>query len=282
MLPPIYTSALLRPLLDELLTLLRGLTTEQWELPTVAGRWRVRDVAAHLLDGDLRKIAVYRDGHAIPDETPIGWSGDLARFINALNASGVAWAKRLSPRLLVDLLAITGEWVAALLEELPPHGRARFPVSWAGEAESENWMDTGREYTERWHHQMQIRDAVGAPPVLLEPRWLDPLLDISVRALPHSYAEVDAALGTAVVFEVADGREEPAEQRIWSVVRKPKRWALHRGREGAPEATVRATRDAAWRLLYNALPDPARAEGIAIDGDAALAAPLLRTRSVIV
>ena len=45
---------------------------------------------------------------------------------------------------------------------------------------------------------------------------------------------------------------------------------------------MRATPDAAWRLLYNALADPARAPGIDVEGDASLAAPLLRTRSVIV
>jgi hypothetical protein len=43
-------------------------------------------------------------------------------------------------------------------------------------------METGREYTERWHHQMQIREAVGAPG-LLERRWYQPVLDLSVRAV---------------------------------------------------------------------------------------------------
>jgi hypothetical protein len=36
-LTPVYTAPLLRPLLSELLELLRGLTAEQWEAPTVAG-----------------------------------------------------------------------------------------------------------------------------------------------------------------------------------------------------------------------------------------------------
>ena len=197
-LTPVYTAPLLRPLLSELLELLRGLTAEQWEAPTVAGAWRVRDVAAHLLDGELRKLAAYRDGHLLPLEAPIRTDRDLARFVNALNADGVAWARRLSPRLLVDLLATTGEWAADLLEALPPHDVAIWPVSWAGEAVSENWMDVGREYTERWHHQMQIRDAVAAPPMLLEARWYRPLLELSVRALPKSYAGVTAAPGAAV------------------------------------------------------------------------------------
>ena len=50
---------------------------------------------------------------------------------------------------------------------------------------------------------MQIRDAVGAEPVLLAPRWMLPLLDLSVRALPVAYAAVDAPDGTIVAFEVS-------------------------------------------------------------------------------
>jgi hypothetical protein len=56
--------------------------------------------------------------------------------------------------------------LAAAVAALPPHAEAPFGVAWAGETRSANWLDTGREYTERWHHQMQIRDAVGAPPLL--------------------------------------------------------------------------------------------------------------------
>jgi hypothetical protein len=282
--PPVHTVHLLRPLLGELLALLRGLEPAQWAAPTVAGGWRVRDVAAHLLDGDLRKIAVYRDDHALPMDAPIASDRDLARFVGTLNATGVAWAARLSPRLLADLLAVTGEWVADVLGALPPHGASRFPVSWAGEATSENWMDAGREYTERWHHQMQIRDAVGAPPVLLAPRWLVPLLDLSVRALPASYAALDAPSGTNVALEVVGdhGDADAAPLGAWSVVRDDDRWTLRAGVTARPDATVRATADAAWRLLYNALPDPARAPGLAVRGDASLAEPLLRARAVIV
>ena len=113
---------------------------------------------------------------------------DILAFIHALNATGVQYAERLSPRVIVDLLDVTGKWVADYVSSLPPHAPASISVLWAGERQSENWMDIGREYTERWHHQMQIRDAVGADP-LLDARWLDPVLDLSVRALPRAYRE---------------------------------------------------------------------------------------------
>jgi hypothetical protein len=231
-------------------------------------------VAAHLLDGDLRKIAVYRDNHVLPMDRPIANDRDLARLVNGLNATGVAFAARLSPRLLVDLLEMTGGWVAQVIESLPPHGPARFPVSWAGESASENWMDTGREYTERWHHQAQIRDAVGVPR-LLAPRWMEPLLDFSARCLPLAYASVDAPRGTAVTLAV-----EGETSGAWSVVREGT-WRVFRGSPAAPAATVHATSDDVWRLFYNALTPGGEGERLRIDGDAALAQPLLRARSVI-
>jgi uncharacterized protein (TIGR03083 family) len=273
---PIDTAPLFRPLLAELLQVLRILEPSDWDRPTIAPAWRVRDVAAHLLDGDLRKVAVYRDGHFLPTDGPIESERDLTRFINAINASGVSYAARLSPRLITDLIEITGTWVAALVETLPLHGRSIFPVSWAGESVSENWMDTGREYTERWHHQMQIRDATGRPR-LLEPRWMLPLLDISVRALPHAYAQTPAPPGTSVTLDV-HGETTAA----WSLVHDNRGWTVMRGQPDTPTAVVRVDADAAWRMFYNALAGKALAARVQMSGDATLAAPLLHTRSVIV
>ena len=288
-LTPVYTAPLLRPLRGELLDLLRGLAPEQWDAPTVAGAWRVRDVAAHLLDGDLRKLAAHRDGHQLPMDTPIRTDRDLARIVNALNAEGVAWARRLSPRLLVDLLATTGEWSADLQEALPPHEPALWAVSWAGESVSENWMDIGREYTEHWHHQMQIRDAVAAPATLLEAPWYRPVLDLSIRALPRSYADVSAPPGTAITFAVATTGDATAARAgngdaigAWTLLREAERWMLYEGDGVDATTTVRATADAAWRLFYNALQSPAPPTALTIDGDRRLAEPLLRTRSIVI
>ena len=275
-LTPIYTADLFPPLHGELIDLLRGLAPADWERATVAGDWRVRDVAAHLLDVDLRKLSVSRDGFLAPPDRPIGGYGDLVRFLNRLNADWVAASRRLSPRVLVDLLAVTGPAVSELITALPPHEPALFSVAWAGESQSENWFDIGRDYTERWHHQMQIRDAVGAPLLLARP-WLHPLLDLSVRALPRAYESVMAEDGTAVVFEVTG-----EEREIWSLIREAGAWQIWRGAAPRPAVTVRADPDTAWRLLYNALPLAIARERVSIQGDATLAAPLLSTRSVMV
>ena len=55
-------------------------------------------------------------------------------------------------------------------ESLPADTPALSGVSWAGDMESEGWFDVGGEFTELWHHQEQIRMAVGAPS-LDDPRY---------------------------------------------------------------------------------------------------------------
>jgi uncharacterized protein (TIGR03083 family) len=270
------TAPLFAPLHAELIALLRSLTPDEWLRPTIAGRWRVRDVAAHLLDTDLRKVAVYRDGHVLMEGTPPAGPADVARLVNRLNAEGVQYARRLSTRQIVDLLEITGRWSTTLAESLPLRGRAIFPVSWAGETESENWMDTGREYTERWHHQMQVRDAVGRP-LLLESYWVRPLLDICVHVLPLAYDGTSAPDGTVVHLHV-----EADDPMAWTIRCDAGRWGVAPGALHDPHCTVRVSADAIWRLLFNALPDDVARASIRVEGEPRLAEPLLRARSVVV
>jgi hypothetical protein len=267
---------LFEPLHRELVATLRTLEPDEWNRPTVAGQWRVRDVAAHLLDGDLRKLAAHRDGHLhVPDgHAPQDYAGVVA-LINALNASGVGYSARLSPRLLTDLLEVTGTWVSDFITALDPAGEALFPVAWAGETVSRNWMDTGREYTERWHHQMQIRDATGRT-LLLDDEWYAPLLSFSVRALPRAYAALIRDDGASVNLHIAEHRWS------WSLVRERSAWQLYEGSSHAPDATVRISADGAWRIFYNAA-DPSRvAASIEVEGDRELAVPLMGARAVMV
>jgi hypothetical protein len=273
-LPPCYTSHLFRPLAAELVQLLRSLSADDWQRQTVAPQWQVRDVGAHLLDVTLRRIAVNRDRHLAPVGRPPSNERELTAFINALNAGGVSFAARLSPRLITDLIEVTTSWLADVIEAMPPHDAAVFAVSWAGQSASHNWMDTGREYTEHWHHQMQIREATSRPRLLLEPRWMEPLLDISVRALPHAYRDVAAAAGAAITL-IVDG----PTSGTWTLTRDEVEWRISAGESDAAKAVVRVAADTVWRILYNAPFDHGQ---VRIEGDAALAAPLLATRSVIV
>jgi uncharacterized protein (TIGR03083 family) len=273
---PVYTVQLFAPLLEALLALLRGMPDEVWQRPTLARAWTVHDVAAHLLDGDLRKIAVCRDGHRLTPDRPLRGARDLVDWLNQLNASGVQTFRRLSPRLLTDLLEVTGAWVIELVRALPPHETAMYPVAWAGEARSENWMDIGREYTERWHHQMQIRDAVGAD-LLLGPAWTVPLLDLSLMALPPVYAGCDAPEGTTIVVEVTG-----PVSGAWSLVRERAAWTLWRNTTSRPAARITIDADSIWRMLYNAYTSGEARVRTTVEGEERLIAPFFDVRSVMV
>ena len=276
-LPPTDTRAHFRPVARDLVALLRGLPAADWERPTVAGAWRVRDVVAHLLDGSLRRVSFQRDRLAPPAPDPPPRSeAELAAFVNALNRQWVEAARRLSPRVLLDHYALAAEALADFVEALPMDAPALFPVSWAGEAESAGWFDIGREFTELFHHQAQVRDAVGAPP-LEDPRVLHAVLSIALRGLPHAYRDAPAAAGQGLAIEVTG----PAGG-VWTLRRDLAAFRLWAGEEPGETARVTLSDDTAWRLLFNALP-PERAGALVIrSGDAALSAPLLRARSVIV
>ena len=103
---PLDTRPLFRPVSIRLVTLLRGLPLESWDLPTVARAWVVRDIVAHLLDSTLRRLSFHRDGMTPPPPPrAIESDRDFVDFINTLNAQWVTSAKRLSPRVLTDLAA---------------------------------------------------------------------------------------------------------------------------------------------------------------------------------
>ena len=270
--PPTDTRAFFRPLSAEFVALIRSLPDDAWTRPTVAGTWRVRDVLAHLVDVSARRLSFHRDRHPPP-----AFDGpDFVAFINDLNARWIAVAGRMSPRVLTDLYAATSAELAEFVEKLPPDAPALFPVSWAGEASSAGWFDIGREFTEIWHHQQQIRDAAGAPPPS-NPDWLHAFLLIALRGLPHAYRTVPANTGATVVLRITG-----ASGGAWTIRRERETWSLWAGEPADPSAIAELTDDTAWRLLFNALPASAVPDRVRIQGNAELVTPLSRARSVIV
>jgi uncharacterized protein (TIGR03083 family) len=274
---PVDTRPFFRPVTNGLATLLRTLATDDWHRPTIAGAWRVRDVVAHLIDVSLRRVSFHRDAMLPPPPPqPIGSERDFARFINGLNAQWVAAAARFSPRVLTELFELAGRDLADWFESVPFDAPALFPVSWAGEHQSAGWFDIGREFTELWHHQQQIRSAVGEPP-LAGPRYLHAVIDIAVRGLPHAYRAVEAEPGATVTIDI----EGPSGGR-WTLARTVERWTLAGGEPETPSVRVSLSDDSAWKLLFNALKDDDAAAAVVIEGRRDLAAPLLAARSVIV
>jgi uncharacterized protein (TIGR03083 family) len=276
-LSPTDTRRFFRPVSREFVTLLRDLPAEVWERPTVAGTWRVRDVVAHLVDTSARRLSFHRDGHGppAPAQAP-RTEREFVAFINGLNRQWVDAFQRVSPRVLTELYELAGDALAEFVEALPADGPALFPVSWAGEMKSEGWFDLGREFTEQWHHQMQVRDAVGAPP-LRDPAWLHAVLLIALRGLPHAYRRTPAAIGAMLTIEITG-----AAGGVWTLRRDELRWRLWAGSGDGDSACVSMSDDTAWRLLFNALPRGRAASLVGRRGDATLTNPLLDARSVVV
>ena len=81
------------------------------------------------------------------------------RHLNELNGEWVTAARRLSRQVLLDLTKASSGQLADLMEATDLDAPALYPVAWAGESVSKMRMDIAREYTERWHHQDQIREA---------------------------------------------------------------------------------------------------------------------------
>ncbi len=262
---PILAGPLFAPIHDALMSLLHGLSEEEWLAPTVAGGWTVRDVAAHLLDTGLRRLSMHRDGYT-PPLAPNAFANGLGGFVNDINASGVAYAQRLSPALLIDQHERYGRQLADFLSSLDPFAEAKWAVSWAGDERSPMWFDVARELTERWHHQQQIRDAVGRPPL---DQFLALVIDTFVRALPYTYRDVDAPDGTTIVLYIDDA--------AWTLMREGSRWQFDADAAESPTTIFSMRGDKAWRLYTNQKIDPEAR----IDGDARYAAPLLRMVSIV-
>lgn len=58
---PVYVTDLFEPMLDQLLQLLRQLSEREWNLATPCAGWTVKDIALHLLGGEIGQLSRGRD-----------------------------------------------------------------------------------------------------------------------------------------------------------------------------------------------------------------------------
>lgn len=168
-----------------LLSLLRSLTPAEWRLPTRCPGWDVYGLATHLLGGSLSVISWLRDGHrgtSPPDGV------DEQGFIVWLDELQIAWvdaARRISPELLVELLAwSTPKFDEALAAHDPEALSAH--VSWASAAPVPVWLDHARELSEKWIHRQHILEAIGRPSDLRSD-LARPVLDALCWAYPYRF-----------------------------------------------------------------------------------------------
>lgn len=269
---PIFVADLFPAVLQALLDLLRGLSQPQWDCPTVCGDWTVKDVALHLLGDEVGNLSRRRDGFS-PGGTISGWD-QLVAFINESNALWVQASRRMSPRLLCDLLGFVGLQACDTFRRLDPYAIGG-AVSWAGPDPAPVWLDLAREYTERWLHQQHIRDAVGRPG-LTEPRFLAPVLDAFVRALPRTYEDVQAPEGTLVTLTITG----PSGAR-WSLLREGERWSLYVDVQREADAETIIAEGVAWRVFTRGVTRQQALSSVSTRGDEALALRVLDMVSII-
>ncbi len=265
------------PLLDQLLLeFLRSLSPADWKKQTIVPLWNIKDIATHLLDGNLRTLSMSRDQYFGEKPNPIESYSDLVAYLNRLNADWVKAFKRVSPAVLIELLELTGAQYNTYLSTLDPYAPAIFSVAWAGEEESKNWFHIAREYTEKWHHQQQMRLAMGQEEVLHAPDLYFPYLDTSMRALPHHYRNVEAAEGSVIAFSV---KGVPNAQ--WYLQRGENAWVLSKTLDQNPVASVNIDRTIAWRMLTKGIAKVEAAKWVEIKGDQQLGAVVLDMLAVM-
>jgi uncharacterized protein (TIGR03083 family) len=261
-----------RPLLgserSDLLDLLRSLAPDQWASPTAVPGWRVKDIALHLLDDDLGWLSRGRDRDSSGLLVP---TGDYRAFVAELGRKNQLWvdgAYGLSQRVVCDLLAWSGTEVDAFFATVDLRGPAR--VIWASASAVPAWFDLARDFTERWVHHQQIRDALACPGTHFE-EHITTVLRTFVWAFPKQY-EADAAVGTQIALDLDQGG-------TWVLTRRAMGWELDGGHAPSAAAAMAMPGDTAWRMLTGGAYDPST---ITKSGSEDLAAAALRVRSIIV
>ena len=243
---PFDVRPLFRPLQENLILLLHSLSSDDWNKPTIAGNWHVKDVVSHRLDGDLRTLSIQRDHYFA--ETPPG-SGDyvdMVKWLNQLNADWIQATNRISPSVLILLHELSGKHVTDYYESLDPADKAIFPVQWAGESESLNWMHLAREYSEKWHHQQQIRDATGKPGILT-PEFYFPLIRTFLQGVPHVMGDIQAEENESIEISVYGKLEQS-----WFFTFHNSRWRDSDQAENVL-STLKLPADKAWKLFSKSI-----------------------------
>lgn len=275
----IYTVSkdLFQALDQKLITLLKGLSHSEWEMQTVAGKWTVKDIAAHLLDGNIRSLSILRDQYLGEKPTDIQSYNDLMSFLNKLNADWVQAMKRVSPIQLIEMLSTSGAEYCAYIASLDVLEKSVFSVAWAGEEQSYNGFHIAREYTEKWHHQQQIRLAVGRESELFDKKYYLPYLETSMLALPHFYRDLQANTGDTIEFIIS----EPIDEK-WILTYDSLSWKLTKDSANDPKSIVNIDSTMAWRILTSSKSIENVQKYVHIEGDCRLGEKFLEVRAVMV
>ncbi len=264
------------PILDGMLIdLLKTMTEEEWNSQTVAKLWKVKDVASHLLDGNLRGLSMSRDKYFGEQAESINSYQDLVSLINNQNMTWTNATKRISPKILIELLAITGKEYTEHLRELRPFDNALFSVAWAGHETSQNWLHIAREYTEKFLHQQQIRDAVNKQGIMTKELYY-PFLDTLMYGLPYTFRSIQAEENTTVSLIIST---DIGGQ--WDLTKTQTGWVMSKDNIQISNSKVILDPTSAWKLFSKSwTPEQVKAK-VEIIGNRVLGEQVLNMVSVM-
>lgn len=273
-LPPIFTAQLFPALEAKLIELLRSLAPHDWEKQTLAPKWKVKDVAAHLLDTQTRGLAAVRRGYK-PENSKKLTPDKLLSLINTLNAEGVRVYDSLSHEELISRMEAASRELADYVQALDPFAPAVFPVSWAGDEQSPNWFHMAREFTERWHHQQQIRVAVNKPGIMTREFYF-PVLDCFMRALPYTYRNVESMPGSLAQFNISGECGGS-----WYLLRDSDGWKLIASLAGEKNSETTIPQEIAWRIFTKGIAAEGARPHVRVSGDETIGWHILKMISIV-
>ena len=244
----------------KLIRLLKSLSGNDWNRKTILPSWTIRDIASHLLDVTFRKISSLRDNHR--SRRILSFS-NFKNSCKSLTKLADEWAQafdRISPGIIIELLEHYLPVLYNQLKKMDLMAEAENTVSWAGEKVSKNWFDLAREYTEHWHHQMQIRDCLNDN-TLLKEEFYSPVLTTFMTALPYHYNKLKfpenykISIRFSGLFEIS-----------FTILRNNGNWVFTENHKD-PDTQITISHNHAWKILTKAYPNKKSKSCLKIKGD---------------
>jgi uncharacterized protein (TIGR03083 family) len=271
--PPYEIAPLFQTERERLLELLAELDPADWLRPSPCPGWTVLGLCTHLAGDDLGFLARHRDGYRGTPGPDHASEEEFVTWLDAMQDAWVTGTRRMSPRVVTDLLAWSGPQVAETLRAQDPSARTA-SVSWAGTGPVPVWLDQLRELSEYWIHRQQLLQAVDRPSDL-RADLAGPVIDGLRWAYPFRLGQVPGEPGDTVTISVSG----PVD-RTWFLVATPAGWEFRDQPGSRGVAAMSVTTEQAWRGLTSNLPAAERSR-ITAAGDATVLTVLDRTRAII-
>jgi uncharacterized protein (TIGR03084 family) len=160
---------------DDLVSILAGLTEAQWDLPTPADGWSIRDQVSHLTFFDHTGTLAATDADAFAASAKTLMSSGVG------GDAGVAEGRAMTPAQVLESFTTARSNMISVFRSLDP--KARLP--WYGPAMGALSFATAR-LMETWAHGQDIADTVGV--VRIPTDRLRHVAHIGVRARAFAYA----------------------------------------------------------------------------------------------